>query len=148
MSDIVSRLSAEARKLDGRNFARKVVPLLREAAEFISTSSRDRVHRAFQVKRGIESDGSVSCRCPYCTGDADLLADMVANYELETDGYKQRADAAEAENARLRESLTALVALWRQQQREYPPEGDLAAAAVRCCARELEELLQPMGPTS
>lgn len=38
-------------------------------------------------------------------------------------------------------ALRDLVAIWREQQGEYPAEGKQAAAAVRLCANELELLL-------
>lgn len=41
-----------------------------------------------------------------------------------------------------RDEVLALVAKWRDEQAAYPPtpEGQHAAAAVRCCANELEAL--------
>ena len=43
-----------------------------------------------------------------------------------------------------REELEELIDMWRRQQEAYPDSkgGEHAAAAVRCCARELEEVLR------
>jgi len=54
--------------------------------------------------------------------------------------------AAEAALLRLREQMTQLVTAWRTEQALYPTHdsGLYAAAAVSCCANELEaELLAP-----
>lgn len=47
----------------------------------------------------------------------------------------------------VRSEAARLAALWMAQQAEYPrtSEGEHAAAAVRCCAKELEALLASLG---
>jgi len=62
-----------------------------KARDDAQATSREKIHRAFKVRA---DDGS--CACPYCTEDAEGLADMVGNYELDMHAAKDRAEAAQA----------------------------------------------------
>ena len=102
-------------------------------------------------------DGEPSSDCETALDAlAGPLSSFVAETQQEKDELKHiladwlyrayRAKAAEAALLRLREQMTQLVTAWRTEQALYPTHdsGLYAAAAVSCCANELEaELLAP-----
>lgn len=75
-------------------------------ASLIRTDRRDRVHAAFKVPA---VDGS--CSCPYCTRDADQLADMVANYELDLVSSQQKVAQQTREIAELKAALASALSV-------------------------------------
>lgn len=81
--------------------------------------SRERIHAQF---RTVDQDGK--CRCCYCRGDADDLAELAASYEL--DLWEKTKQIQELEAALERRKLAA----WRQMQ-IVEPNMDQHVGALR-----------------
>lgn len=71
-SERANRLEAEITRL------RSTLQITEQERDEARASSREKVHRAFKIRK---EDGS--CGCPYCTGNLELLGEMVGNYELD-----------------------------------------------------------------
>jgi len=80
----------------------------------------------------------------WSTGVGDTVAQRPeGEYVLFTDHESARKEweVKEKEYAAREKRLRELGNIWMVEQVEYPPEGAVAAAAVRLCARELCTIL-------